>query len=163
MGKKQPSVTIATSDDADRALQRIGELERYIAGAGQDAEERIDVIRTKLSDQTEVQVALLKETKAALEAWAKKDAKTWIGKTLALLWGSISWRTPPKRIVVKLDEETVIERLRARKMLTCIRTKEEIDKEALENYSDEIIAAVGCERKQGKDKFYYELKREEVK
>jgi len=48
-------------------------------------------------------------------------------------------------------------------MLTCIRVKEEVNKGALENYSDETIEAVGFERKQGKDKFYYECKAEEVK
>ena len=62
-----------------------------------------------------------------------------------------------------LAVETVIERLRARKMLSCIRKKEEVDKEALENYSDQVIAEVGCKRSQGKDKFYYEIKREGIK
>lgn len=163
MGKKQPTLSIETRDDADLALQRIGELQRFICCSSDEAGEKIADIRAQLLKDTQTASQALTENETALKTWAKTDLRTWSGKTLNLVWGWIAWRTPPPKIVVKLEDETVIERLRARKMLTCIRVKEEVDKEALENYSDEIIEAVGCERKQGKDKFYYECKKEDVK
>jgi hypothetical protein len=55
------------------------------------------------------------------------------------------------------------ERLRAKKMHTCIRTVEEVDKEKLASYDVEVLLDVGCERTKPKDKFWYEVKREEVK
>ena len=54
-------------------------------------------------------------------------------------------------------------RLRARKMHTCIRTVEEVDKEKLASYDDAALLEVGCERTKPKDKFWYECKKEEVK
>lgn len=164
MGKKQQTVVvIETRDDADRALQRLGELARCIESMEQDAEDSINAIRQALVEESENARKALVLNEAALKAWAKRDVKTWAGKTLDLVFGSMSFRTPPPSIKLLLEAETIVERLRARRMTTCIRVKEEVDKEALENYSDEVIEAVGCERKQGKDKFYYECKAEEVK
>ena len=48
-------------------------------------------------------------------------------------------------------------------MHTCIRTFEEVDKKALANYDDDTLVDVGCERTKPKDRFWYEVKREEVK
>jgi len=41
-------IEILSREDADRALQRIGQLERHLAGAEQDAEEEIDKIRKSI-------------------------------------------------------------------------------------------------------------------
>jgi hypothetical protein len=93
----------------------------------------------------------------------KTDRKTRDGKSLELNFGTIGFRLPKAAIKLVLGVENIIERLRAKKMHTCIRTVEQVDKEALANYDDEVLLDVGCARTKPKDKFWYEVKREEVK
>ena len=45
-------------------------------------------------------------------------------------------------------------------MLTCIRTIEEPDKEALAAYDDATLEDVGCAKSKPRDRFYYEVKNE---
>ena len=163
MGKKQPARIIATREDADRTLQRIGELRRHVAVAEAEAGEKIDAIRADLVRDTAIMRESLAIDEAALEAWAKGDAKSWEKKSLELNWGQVGFHLGKPAIKLKLAVENVIEKLRGKKMESCIRTIEEVDKEALANYDDEVIAAVGCARTKPKDRFWYECKTEEVK
>ncbi len=163
MPKKQPQIVINSRDDADRALQRIGELQRYIEGAESDCEDHVATFRQKMLDETAPWRETLAVNEAALKAWAKADQYTWPAKSLELVFGTVGWRKPPAAIKLKLAIETIVERLRARRMHTCIRTTEEPDKEALAAYADDVLVELGCERTKPKDKFWYELKREELK
>jgi len=163
MGKKASTIVIETSEDADRALQRLGELRRHIAGAEHDANEHIDAIRAALVEETKLTREALAQNEAALEVWAKGDAKSWEKKSLDLNWGTIGFHLGKPAIKFKLAVENVIEKLRGKKMASCIRTIEEVDKEALANYDDDVIATVGCARTKPKDKFWYETKEIEVK
>jgi hypothetical protein len=45
-------------------------------------------------------------------------------------------------------------------MLTCRRTIEEPDKEALAGYPDDVLEDVGCAKTKPKDRFYSEVKKE---
>jgi hypothetical protein len=44
----------------------------------------------------------------------------------------------------------------------CIRVVTSVNKEAPETYDDDVLKKLGCRRARA-DKFYYEVKREEVK
>ena len=163
MAKKQPTRIIATREDADRTLQRIGALQRHVAQAEKHASDGIDQIRELLVQETKPHREELAQQEAALEAWAKEDSKVWDKKSLELNWGSVGYHLGKPAIKLKLAVENVIEKLRGKKMATCIRVVEEVDKEALANYDDDMIAAVGCARTKPKDKFWYKCKAEEVK
>ncbi len=101
------------------------------SGARKEAHEAVDDARSELVDDTLAKVFAVEQKKKDQEKRA--DKKLW-----------------PK-IVLKLEEATVVERLRARKLTSCIRVIEEVNKEALENYPDKEIEAVGCERKATSD------------
>lgn len=164
MGKKhQQVIMIETREDADRALQRIGALERNIAAEEKIASDRIDAIRAELVSDTAHQREVLAANEAALKEWARGDRKNWDGKSLELNFGTIGFRRPTPAIKLKLKLAAVIERLRAKKMLTCIRTVEKVNKANLAAYDDDAILDVGCERTKPKDKFWWECKKEEVK
>lgn len=161
---RRGTICIENRDDADRCLQRIGQLERFLEDAENDAEADIERVRVTLLKETAIQRDALDANKKALEEWTKMDAKSWgKEKHLELNWGTVGLRLPPPAIKLKLAVETIIERLRANKMFTCIRTIKEVDKEALANYDDETLVEVGCARTKPKDKFWYETKKEEVK
>lgn len=163
MGKKQSDIIIASREDADRALQRIGQLQLHISAAEHDANEQIDAIRETLVQETKLYREALAQNQATLEAWAKSDARNWDKKSLELNWGQVGFHLGKPAIKFILTVENVIEKLRGKKMASCIRVVEEVDKEALANYDDDIIAAVGCKRTKPKDKFWYETKEIEVK
>jgi phage host-nuclease inhibitor protein Gam len=159
MTKKQ----ITSREDVDAVLEAMGRAQAMIEAEELEAESKITDIRAKLVDKTAPLRISLAGSEKALKAWAKGDYKSWPAKSLELNFGTIGFRLPKAAIKLKLAVENIIERLRAKKMHTCIRTVEEVDKEALANYDDEVLLDVGCERTKPKDKFFYEVKREEVK
>jgi len=161
--RKPDPLVIESRAEADSLLAEIGRLEASIQDAEIDATLKAQLIRDEMEAATEpIRLALAARVKA-LHAWAKKDEKNWPGRTCELTNGKVYFRTPPAAIKEELETETIVQRLRARKMTSCIRTKEEVDKEALAAYPDSVIEAVGCRRTKPKDKFYYEVKKEEVK
>jgi phage host-nuclease inhibitor protein Gam len=158
------AIVIDTRDDADRCLQRIGELERYLENAENDIEVEVYRLREGMLAETAPAREALAKNRKALEAWTKGDAKNWgKEKHLDLNWGKVGLRRPPAAIKLLLALENVIEKLRAKKLTSCIRVIEEVDKEALANYDDATIAAVGCKRTKPKDRFWYETKKEEIR
>jgi hypothetical protein len=101
----------------------------------------------------------------ALEKWATKNKeKEFPGesKTLELNFGKIYFKWTPYWIEFDVEEETAIERLRARKMEGCICVVTSVHKKALEAYDDDVLKKLGCRRERD-DKFHYEVKREEGK
>ena len=159
---KKANAVISSRADADAALEAIAMLTSVIETHELIAEDKITLARSKLVEDTASPRILLADYESALKVWAKVDRKNWEYKMLELNFGKIGFRLPPPAIKLKLAVENIIERLRAKKMHTCIRTVEEVDKEALANYDDEALLDVGCERTKPKDKFWYEVKREEV-
>ena len=163
--KKSPLIVIESRDDADRALQRIGELRRQIEGAEQDADVELAKIRARLVEDTKLSRDVLAQNEAALEAWAVANKGLFKEpRSLDLNWGRVGFRLSPWKIVAlgKLKAETIIEKIRAAKLPQLIRTKEEIDKEAALNYDNEDLAKCGLKKKQTDD-FFFEVKEIEVK
>lgn len=157
-------IKVTSRDEADRALQRIGQLQIFIEQAEATADKAIAAAREILKEETAVQRAALAENLAALEGWAKADAKNWApSKSLDLVFGSLGFRLPPPAIRFKLSVENVIARLKANRGIWAIRVKEEVDKEALASWSDEDLEKIGCKRTKPKDSFWCEPKREVVK
>jgi phage host-nuclease inhibitor protein Gam len=154
---------IMSMEDADKALRDIAEIAARIETEEAIADREVRQVREDLVRRVKPLRERIEELEDALEQWAKSGRSEWPTKSIELNFGIVGFRLPRPTIKCLLAIETIIERLRARKMNSCIRVKEEIDKEALANYSDEEIAAVGCKRKQGRDKFYYEIKREAMR
>src|SRR5688572_16818398 len=100
---QKSKIEILSKDDADRALQRIGQLERNIAGKEKDAEDEIDDIRSKLLDETAVERFTLEQNLKALKAWTKKNEKGWVGRTLQLVFGKVWIKKGPPKIVLDLE------------------------------------------------------------
>jgi len=164
--KKQNEVTITTREEADLALQLIGEAVRRIAVVEKVAGETIDRIRQILVQDTAGAREVIADREAALEAWAEAN-KTELftePRSIELNWGKVGFRWTPWKIkfLSKLKVETIVEKLRANKMPHLIRVEESVDKEKALNYDNETLAPLGM-KKVHSDEFYYELKKEEVK
>lgn len=167
MGRaKQQTIVIETRDDADRALQRIGELRRAIAGEEKDANDDMDEIRKDLVNDTAPWRESLAQNEAALAAWAEANKEELFKdpRSIELNWGRVGFRWTPWKIkfLNKLKVETIIEKLRANKMAHLIHTVESVNKEKALNYDNETLAPLGM-KKAHTDEFFYEVKAEEVK
>ena len=101
----------------------------------------------------------------ALEAWAAANKDLFVKpRSIELNWGTVGFSRTPWKIVIlgRLKVETVIEKLRAAKLKTLIRVKEEIDREKAIAYLNSDLAKVGLKKVQ-RDEFYFEVKEIEVK
>lgn len=155
-----PAIRIASKDDANKALWAMSRLKDAIAAIELSYQIEVRELEERLSGEVSPLKKNLAAYEKALEKWARRDydqAGGWgVTRSIFFTCGKISFRLSPPAIKLARTIEYVLERLRARKMASCIRVKEEVNKEALEAYGDEILREVGCRRAQ-KDEFYYEI------
>lgn len=158
-------VVVESREDADRCLQRIGHLERFIEDAENDAEADIERVRSGLLKQTAGHRDALDANVKALEAWATEYKAELFQepRSLELNWGRVGFRWTPWKIGFgKLKVETIIEKLRAHRLAQLIRTTESVDRDRAVEYDAEILAKVGL-KKTRRDEFFYEVKKEELR
>ena len=151
---------IQTIDDADKALFELCELEGKLEEIDTKAEREIAQIREKVTTTGKPIRERIKELNATLKAWAsfyKKDLFK-EHKSIERPFGTFGYRKSPAKIVI--TKET-IELLKKQGHLDFVRIKEEVDKEALRDFTDEELAAVGASRKI-KEEFFCQTKREQV-
>lgn len=79
-------------------------------------------------------------------------------KSKTLTFGEVGFRQSTSVSLPRAKEKIadIIRFLKARQMMDCIVTKEEVSKEALKKYGADTVTAVGATWKQG-DVFGYEL------
>lgn len=151
--------SIKTWEDANAALRQIaeaslaladieGEMNKQIVGAKKAAEEQGKPHKDRIAKLERELKDFVTEHRADM---GKAKSKT-------LTFGEVSFRLSNSislpRAKDKLKE--IVRKLKARKMLDCIVTKEEVSKEALKKYGEDVVNAVGATWKQS-DVFGYEL------
>ena len=163
---KVEQIKILTREEADGALREIGQTEDVIAHRERLANERINALKALLVDGVGPAKKILKRLVRALEKWAGREIPAADSREgprgITLNFGRLWFRWTPPAIKFSADEETVIARLEARGLKSCVRVEKSVNKEVLETLDDETLKAVGAYRDQ-EEKFYYEAKREEVK
>lgn len=162
MAKPAKHLAIKNSAEADGALRDIGRLEDKIAAIHARESEIIRQANERAVAEAKPLLDVREMIVDAVEQWARAEEKAgvWQERSLTLTFGHLSFRLSPPSIKLLRKVEYVLERLRAKRM--AIRVKEEIDKDALGAYSDEVLKEIGCKRVQ-KDLFSYEVFRPEVK
>lgn len=136
-----------TTPEAEALLFTIGEAQRQVAAIEVRMNEVLATARADFEAEAQPINTQIEQDFAALHVWAEahKEALL-IGKlkTARLATGEVSWRTsPPSVRVTKVDD--VIKRLRALALDRFVRTKEEIDKEAVLREPDAVEAIKGIE------------------
>ncbi len=131
-------------NEAADFVRRIGEAERAIELANNEMNAKLEEVKqpfVEQVDQHQQQLALLVE---GLYAYAQgnrtvltNDGKK---KTVTLPTGTFSWRMTPKAVSIK-GKDALIAKLKDLKLDRFIRTKEEVDKEAMLK-EEEVAAAV---------------------
>lgn len=157
-----PKVRIQSRDDADLALKEMGKLQDRIAAIENREREIIRAAKERMVEETALSRKWLAAHEEELEKWSRKDEADWEGRTLALNFGRIFFRASTGAIALKRSVEYVLDHLKAKKLLHCIRKIEEPDKDAIKALGDDVLKEIGCKR-EGPDFFHYEVFKPEVK
>jgi phage host-nuclease inhibitor protein Gam len=159
--KRLAGTQLENWDEVDDALRQIGMIDREAGLLESSANEQIDRVKA----ETKESAAPLLAKKAALELAVKEFCEANRGdfakvKTRLLTFGSVGFRLSTK-IMIKRIADT-LQALKDLDLKSCIRIREEADKEAMKNLPTETLAAVGASLKT-ENVFGYEIDQERLK
>ncbi len=172
MARTKPRVMVlADLKEADAALAELAGIKRDMASLECVMNESIDAIKAEAKAQSAPLAIRMKDLETALTnfAVARKDDLFPKKKSLELTFGALGFRQSTKlKTLVKWTWKLVLERLQAlaadpegTPFREAIRTKVEVDKEAMRDWPEERLATVGV-HKVAEDEFFYELKAEAI-
>lgn len=144
--KRIEGTALQSWDEVDNALAQIGQTARELQLIELAANERIEQIRREMTAKAQP----LLDRKAALELSVKEycdanRAEFAKVKTKTFTFGEVGYRTSTKIMIRRVAE--TLQALKDLAFTSCIRTKEEPDKEAMKALTDEQLAEVGASRK----------------
>lgn len=142
--REQAAEAIADIGLANRELERINaDMNDALASTKERFEQMAEPLRQKIAAKTQ-----------GIQTWAEanRDQLTNGGKvkTAALTTGEIAWRTRPPSCRIN-GAEAVLDILRRMNLARFIRTKEEINKEAILNEPAAVANVPGISISQGED------------
>lgn len=146
-------------DDVNLALRDIGLKEKELDAIDSKAAKEIAEIRTRAAKDGEELRKEIAETAAKIQAYAEYNKAELFKdkKSVDLSFGKIGYRQSTKISVKK----TTLELLKKLGFKSCVRIKEECDKDAMGNLSDDDLKSVDAARKVSND-FFCESNMEEV-
>jgi phage host-nuclease inhibitor protein Gam len=140
--------------DAMRDIKAIGDLQRELGRIEADINDQIAEITKRAAPRIETLRERLAELQSGVQTWceAHRVELCGKGKTANLVTGEVSWRQrPPSVSISKADE--VITRLRGLGLLRFIRSKEEVNKEAILAEPAEVAGIKGIKVVTGVEDF----------
>ena len=166
MGKrsKPQALIIASREQAAEALAQLCEIRRETAAAAAAMNEAIDNAKAAAAARAEPLNRRRRELESALAAYAQlnKPELFPMKKSLEEPHGIFGFRKSTKiRTMPKSTMAMVLDRIKSWGVGEAVRIKESVDKEAMREWPDDRLAAVGM-RRVIKDEFFIELKEEEL-
>lgn len=152
--------TVANLEEADVTLARIAAKKRELELLDLGLKESVDDLKLKCAADSEPikqEIEVLEQS--LIRFGESKKGELFLKKrSVDLNFGIIGFRasSAPKPMR-KTTWEQVLGFLQSAKMINCIRTRHEVDKEALRQLPPEKLAEVGCQMVHS-DTFYYEVK-----
>lgn len=156
--------TVTTLEEADATLARIAARKRELALLDLSLKEDVDALKLKCAEASEPIKQDIEALEQSLVRFGEsKKAELFMKKrSRDLTFGVIGFRASSAvRPMKRTTWEQVLGFVQDAGMPECIRTKHEIDKEALRQLPPEKLAAVGCRLEQT-DGFFYELNETEL-
>lgn len=146
-------------DDVNLALRDIGLKEKELDAIDSKAAKEIAEIKTRAAKDGEELRKEIAETAAKIQAYAEYNKADLFKdkKSVDLSFGKIGYRQSTKISVKK----TTLELLKKLGFKSCVRIKEECDKDAMSNLTDDDLKSVDAARKVSND-FFCEANMEEV-
>lgn len=143
---KTTAIQAPTSQtEAEQLLAEIGTLQRQVTVIETKMNEQLAAIKDRFEKQANPLNDVITTKFQALHAWAeahKLDLLKGKSKTAKLSSGELSWRTSPPSVRVT-GVQTVIKNLKSLGLGDLVRTKEEVNKEAVLNDPERIDGVKG--------------------
>lgn len=153
--KKVEGGRLKSWTEVDDTLRQVAILERKLAKIEGEQNAAIDKIKAQMTEQADPIRATLKTLAADLKDYAERNRLEFLDqKTRELTFGKVGFRMSTK-LVIKHAANTLAALL-ALGLHQCVRTRQEPDKEAMRELSDDQLAAVGAAR-QKVDEFWFEV------
>lgn len=133
-------------DDTAQDIAKLGELQRELAVMTATMNDEIAAITARFQPLLDEQKARIDLLQQGVQAWceANREALTEGGKTKTanLVTGEVCWRTRPPSVAVR-GADSVIDTLKRLGLVDFVRTKEEVNKEAILNEPDKARGVAG--------------------
>jgi phage host-nuclease inhibitor protein Gam len=157
---KQPAQKTAyvpqNRDECAEMINQIGRISRQIAGTQAAMNDEIAAVTDRYTGMVTPQEAILKQLQEGVQAFceANRLELTQNGKikSAEFVTGTVQWRQRPPSVTLK-GVETVIETLKNLKLSKFIRTKEEVNKEAILLEPAKVKGIAGITIKTGVEDF----------
>ena len=159
---KMAAPTLQSWEEVDRCLREIGECEIAVSTIQADMNIAINDVKERAVNLSDPLNDKIKRLTALVKEYAEHTKADMNGKSKLLNFGKVGFRQSSSVIVTPKMVDLVINNLKQFGMQDCISTKETINKEILEKYSDTDIAKVGASRKI-KDNFFLETDKEKIR
>lgn len=148
-------------EDADHAMDELGHLQDMINGIEGPYRDQERRARAEMQRATEPYYQRREEIEKSLESFAlRKRGEIFTGeeKSLDLRFGKIGFRfTPWKLGLLKgMTAAGVIMKLKAKGLLSMVRTIEEVNKQAALNLDERVLEKLGM-KKSREELFFYKL------
>lgn len=141
-------------DQAADAIRQIGEHQRELARLTADMNDELARVKERWEAQAEPHKTKVDSLTQGVQTWceANRDQLTQGGKvkSAALTTGEIAWRLRPPSVRVT-GAEAVLDALRRLKLTRFIRSKDEVNKEAILNEPEAVAIVPGISISQGED------------
>ncbi|MEO5341083.1 MAG: host-nuclease inhibitor Gam family protein [Magnetococcus sp. MYC-9] len=154
-------------EQVDQAIARIGALQRDRVRIHADKDEKMALINQAHKERLEPMENEIRSLQQGIQIWceSRRDELTQAGKVKHHDFpaGTIKWRLRPPRVVMR-SIEAVLDALFQRGLDRLIRTRQEINKEAILAEPETILGVPGIKIEQGEDFVVepFETKLEEV-
>jgi len=163
--KEEDLPTIRTLGEAETAIAEIGQMQRNMQSAVDKLAEHIaqqkatnKVVTDELSNQIQVRMMALEKFADANQAKITDGGKR---KSIKLTHGRMGWREQPRSVRLK-GVDAIVEALKEAKLVKFLRTKMEVDKEAILKEPDAVEDIDGITVTDKFDEFFVEPDHEPV-
>ncbi|MDY5420550.1 host-nuclease inhibitor Gam family protein [Actinobacillus porcinus] len=150
------AVRLQSRDDVEVAIKQIGDLQRQLEQTAINQNNELASITEKYAPILTALKEQLEPIQTAVQAWceSRRDELTQNGKTKtgSFNTGEVQWRQRPPSVAIR-GADSVIEALKTHGLIRFIRTKEEINKEAMLNEPELAATIAGVTIKTGVEDF----------
>ena len=150
------AVRYQTRDEVEVAIKEIGDLNRELERLAIEQNDKLAAITEEYAPRMNEVKEKLAPKQDAVQAWceSRRDELTQNGKTKTASFntGEVQWRQRPPSVGIR-GAESVLESLRTLGLVRFIRTKEEVNKEAMLNEPELATTVAGVTIKTGVEDF----------
>lgn len=150
------AVRYQTRDEVETAIKEIGDLNRELERLAIEQNDRLAAITEEYAPLMNAVKEKLEPKQDAVQAWceSRRDELTQNGKTKtgSFNTGEVQWRQRPPSVGIR-GADAVLESLRTLGLVRFIRTKEEVNKEAMLNEPEIAATVAGVTIKTGIEDF----------